>query len=412
MSPPETIAGNASAASSAARGSRTELEPVAPITALLERPERYGFFQAVRLLYRNHGLPNRRGGVEHDPVKFGAAVSLAFPAGELADLKKVPASTGNGSPPMADPTSSIVEPLMATRYSMIVNFMGLTGPLGALPRHYSEWLIARQQARDHAGREFLDIFNHRLIQLFWLAWSKHRPDVTLEFRHDQGLLRYVYDLVGMGTPALSKKLSLPQSKTATDTSHGTSAGLASTPRTAPSSTPLPSSALAYYSGIIAQRPHSAGALARVIGDIVSAPVRAQSCLGTWQCMPAGERTRLGTANARLADGCVLGQHYWDRQTTLQLVVGPLDLQHFKSLLPTGPMLAGVVEVCRFMTGMALDLRLKLELRADAVTPIRLGGKPSDAARLGWNTWLSGRRGGNPADECSFHFSAMGGQSWR
>ena len=70
-----------------------------------------------------------------------------------------------------------------------------------------------------------------------------------------------------------------------------------------------------------------------------------------------------------------------------------------------------MELVRFLTGLALDLRIRLSLRADEVPPLRLGATTADRPQLGWNTWLRGRSDPRPANDCEFHFSAMGGQSW-
>ncbi|HEY9541987.1 MAG TPA: type VI secretion system baseplate subunit TssG, partial [Luteimonas sp.] len=150
---------------------------------------------------------------------------------------------------------------------------------------------------------------------------------------------------------------------------------------------------------------------QVVGDLLGAAVRAQGCFGSWQHIPRRDRTRLGRSAHALGGGCVLGSRYWDRQTTLQLRIGPLDRKRFQTLLPSGALLADVVELTRFLTGLALDLRIKLALRADQVPRIALGARGDDAPRLGWNTWLGGRRSPAPADEVEFRFSAMGGESW-
>lgn len=342
------------------------LRALAPLQALSERPWDFAFFQAVRLMYRAHGLPPRLGASTPDRLRFAAPPSLSFPPGEIAGL-----TTGDDG-----------------RATLAVNFLGLTGPSGVLPRHYTEWLIARRQLRDPAARDFLDLFNHRLIGLFWRAWAKHRIDVNREFDTGLGVLRYVYDLVGVGTPALYARVK-------TDTP--------ATPR--PAASPgLPGAALGYFSGLIAQRPHGSASIARVVADVTGAEVAVTGCHGTLQPVPHADRTRLGCRAHALGASCVLGSVLWDRQTTLRVRIGPLDRARFESLLPCGALLASMVELLRFLTGLALDLHVKLALRAADVSPARLGG--SDAARLGWNTWLAGRRGTAAADECEFHFSGL------
>jgi len=350
------------------------LLPHAPLDALMAEPERYSFFQAVRLLYRAHGMPPRAGvSSAHDALRFTVPPSLNFPPCELQSLDR--ATQDDSESP---------------RYTMSVNFLGLTGPSGVLPRHYTEWLMAQQKARDPASRDFLDIFNHRLLSLFWRAWAKHRTELSQEFAGEKGgggsgVLRHIYDLIGLGTPALHALVE-PRA------------------RGGSTKTKLPAAALGYYSGLVAQHPHGVGALAQVIGDVVDAPVEVIGCHGTWQRIPPRDRTRLGKTNQRFGDGCVLGSRFWDRQTTVRVRIGPMRLRGFDALLPQRELLGAVVELLRFLTGLALDLEIQLVLQAEAVPRARLGG--ARAARLGWNSWLAGRRSERPADECHFVFTGL------
>src|SRR5215211_4879702 len=82
--------------------------------SLLENPTAVGFFQAIRLLERAH--PDRAPVGEFaepgaEVVHFAVPPSTAFPASEIQTL----------------------EDLTAPTRRMLVNFMGLTGPLGVLP---------------------------------------------------------------------------------------------------------------------------------------------------------------------------------------------------------------------------------------------------------------------------------------
>ncbi|MBK9668557.1 MAG: type VI secretion system baseplate subunit TssG [Thermomonas sp.] len=346
-------------------------DPMQPaIDRLLNDPGRFGFFQAVRLLYSVGGFDGRGTGARPGPLRFTTPASLSFPPSELHSIAQADAST-----------------------RVCVNFFGLTGPSGVLPRTYTELLIARKQVqRDQSAQEFFDLFNHRLVSLFWLAWAKHRPEIGRQFGFNNSVYRYLEHIVGLGTPALQARL------------HPTRRG--ATPVK-----PLPSAALSYFSGLIAQRPHGERAIAQVVSAVVAAPVLATGCLGTWQDIAADARTRLGRGNHRLGAGCVLGTRYWDRQTTLRLTIGPIDRARFNALLPRGARLADIIELTRFLTGLALDLRIRLSLRADQVPPLRLGARDQDRPQLGWNTWLRGRSDPRPANDCEFHFSALGGQSW-
>src|SRR5262249_53650386 len=120
----------------------------------------FDFFQAVRLLERVQ--PQRRpvgrpGSPRDEIVRFRARLSLAFPPSPIYELIR--------------PGENIAP-------AMTVNFLGLTGPSGVLPRCYTERLLI--QDRDFRGperyslRAWFDLFNHRMISLFYRAWEKYR----------------------------------------------------------------------------------------------------------------------------------------------------------------------------------------------------------------------------------------------
>src|ERR1700709_1322972 len=95
-------------------------------TRLRDEPYRVGFFQAVRVLERLHherqpvGFDSPPGS---EAVRFHAHQSMSFPPSEIFSLTISP----EGEAP-AD---------------MTVAFLGLTGPSGALPRHYTEMMLDR-----------------------------------------------------------------------------------------------------------------------------------------------------------------------------------------------------------------------------------------------------------------------------
>ncbi len=62
---------------------------------------------------------------------------------------------------------------------MFVNFMGLSAAVGALPHVYTDFLLERAKAKDRGPGDFFDLFNHRIISLFYRAWQKYRFYVAL-----------------------------------------------------------------------------------------------------------------------------------------------------------------------------------------------------------------------------------------
>ncbi|MEI9971812.1 MAG: type VI secretion system baseplate subunit TssG [Ignavibacteriota bacterium] len=85
---------------------------------------------------------------------------------------------------------------------MIVNFMGLVGPLGALPNYVTELIAARQRAKDHTMLAFFNIFNHRLTSFFFQAWEKNHFIVSYERDHSDPFTAALYSLIGFGTKGI------------------------------------------------------------------------------------------------------------------------------------------------------------------------------------------------------------------
>jgi len=79
-------------------------------------------------------------------------------------------------------------------------FHGPDRPQGLLPLYYSALVRERLRARDSALREFLDIFNHRAVSLFYQAWEKFRFTVAYERGDDDRLSPHLMDCWGWERP--------------------------------------------------------------------------------------------------------------------------------------------------------------------------------------------------------------------
>ncbi|MEO7651273.1 MAG: type VI secretion system baseplate subunit TssG, partial [Bryobacteraceae bacterium] len=183
---------------------------------LFQHGYEFDFFQAVRLLTligkgrRGVGRAERP---DNEVARFGAHLTLSFPPSPVHDIVE------NKDGP----------------HAVTVAAFGLTGTQGVLPHFYTEHMIMRHLMRDDAMAAFLDLFNHRLMSFFYRAWEKHHPVIGYEQKAATGRVpdnftQYLFDLVGMGTPGLRGRLSIPDE------------------------------ALLYYGGLVAQRPHSAAAV--------------------------------------------------------------------------------------------------------------------------------------------------------
>jgi type VI secretion system protein ImpH len=179
---------------------------------LLEQPHRFDFFQAMRLLEKiarqEAGEQGEARSVGYDgppdreAVRLRVLCSRNFPAGEVYSIVDRKRDSGKQTGPRD------------ARFAMVVSFMGLFGPNGVLPLHYTQTILDRVRRKDYALRDFIDLFHHRLISMFYRAWEKYRFPIALEraqaergknFRRD-AFTQSLYSLIGLGTKGLESRL--------------------------------------------------------------------------------------------------------------------------------------------------------------------------------------------------------------
>jgi type VI secretion system protein ImpH len=269
---------------------------------------------------------------------------MAFPASAVHDIERVPDSP--------DPVR------------MTVAFLSLTGTQGVLPFFYTEYMIARKAAKDDTLAAFLDLFNHRLVSLFYRAWEKHHAPILYEQAAIRGtrpdrFTQNLFDVIGMGTNGLRGRMQLPDES------------------------------LLRYAGLIAQRPHSASGIRGILRDYFAVPVEIDQCVGSWYDLEDSDRSYLAPEmdRSQLGVAAFIGEQVWDQQARFRLRVGPVNLERFLDLLPEGRTMARFVEFTRYLVGQALAFDVQIFLRAEDVPYCRLADDGFDAPRLGWLGWL-------------------------
>lgn len=303
---------------------------------------RFQFFQAVRLLERMN--PEKKTvGLDGPPadevVRFRSRVTLEFPASQIYEV--VPKSNDEGDLPA----------------EMVVAFMGLAGPVGILPNPYTELLLERTRYKDTALRDFLDLFNHRMISLFYRAWEKFYFPVAYERGTKNPFTELIYNLIGMGTGGLRGRLDLPDE------------------------------VLLFYGGLVAQKPCSSSALEAILSDYFGVPVTARQFAGQWLDIDEGSLTRLGAANSALGENTIIGFRFLDHQSKFRLQIGPLDYEQFLDFLPNGSAFQPAAQLTRCLVGMEFDFDLQLVLKAGEVPVCQIASEGPAPPMLGWTTWL-------------------------
>jgi type VI secretion system protein ImpH len=338
----------------------------------------FDFFQATRLLEAL--APGRPFGGPDEPVRFRAWQSLSFPPSAVAGL---------------EPPGSASAPAVMT-----VAFLGLTGPSGVLPRHYTELLI--RLLRDARGpertalRDWLDLFNHRLLTLFYSAWRKYRFWLAYE-RHGprqaqpDPFTQALRSLTGLGIPGLRDRLRV------TDAVGGREHVLAA----------VDDQAVLFYSGLFAHRPRCAAGLNAILADYFRLPARVLQFQGQWLQLDESNRSRLSGANSTLGSDLVVGQRVWDVQNKLRVRLGPLPYRQFQALLPDrapvpgGKTFFSLLHLVRLYVGPELDVDVQLVPRAEEVPECQLPESTADGPRLGWDAWLTSQSMTRDPEEAVF-----------
>ena len=154
-----------------------------------KEPWRFDFFSVMRRLERiNRDRPRIGDSAarREEYVTLGQDPYLDFPASNLSRV--VP----DGQ-----------------RLKIFVKFLGLLGPQGALPLTTTEESLGWHLMRDEAFPRFLDLFNHRFIQLFFRAWADARPIAQHDRPRDDRFIAYIGSLIGVGSTPLRDLDSVP-----------------------------------------------------------------------------------------------------------------------------------------------------------------------------------------------------------
>ena len=155
---------------------------------------------------------------------------------------------------------------------------------------------------------FYDMFHHRLISLFYLAWKKYRfPENYLSGAKDR-LSRHLFSLIGLGTPGLSGRMGLPEES------------------------------LLFYSGLLSRTVPSALAIEATVEYLSGVRAWVEQFINRMLPLGVEDQTQVGAANSRLGEDTVCGSFVWENQTKFRVNLGPMHYRQFLDFIPTGKLL--------------------------------------------------------------------------
>lgn len=297
-----------------------------------EEPWRFDFFAVMRWLERSNPHLPRIGdaaALRDEYARLGQDPYMDFPASTLSKF----------------------QPLERGGSRILTKFLGLLGPQGALPLSTTEesynWLLMQ----DDAFPRFLDIINHRFLQLFFRAWADARPvaqhDKPLEDRFEA----YVGAPIGLGSPLFRNLDSVADH------------------------------AKLGFAGLLGAQAKSASRLRAVIRGYFHVQVEVQEFVGSRLALEEADRSRLGSA--ALGVDTLVGATFYSVQDKIRIRVYVADMKAYRRFLPEGDFCEPLVDIVFFYIGDELDWDLEIAIPAKSVEPVKLGR----SGELGWTSWV-------------------------
>jgi type VI secretion system protein ImpH len=319
------------------------------IESLIANPKKFDFFRAVRLIEAQHADRPRLGtsiDVRDDSVRFGQHPSLGFACSTV---------------------ESFIEGGGEEAHRLFVNFVGMFGPNGPLPLHFTDYARDREvNAKDETLAAFLNIFHHRILSLFFRAWAVNQKAVDLDRPEHANFPRYIGSFFGLGMPELRHRDAIADW------------------------------AKLYYSGWLAGQSRCADGLESILRDFFQMPVRILTFVGHWLLLSEesicrlGERPETGT----LGYSAVIGSRVWDCQLKFRVRIGPVSLDQLQRLLPGTDTNVRLQCWVRGYSGDEHLWDMQVVLKKEEVPAIQLG----TSGLLGWTSWLKSRPSERDAED--------------
>jgi type VI secretion system protein ImpH len=298
-------------------------------------PWRFDYFVVMRQMERVFDKMPRIGDSavrREEFVHLGQDPFMDFPAANLARVNR-----------------SDAKPL-----EVFVKFLGMLGPQGALPLSTTEEAYHYVLAQDDAFSRFLDIFNHRFLQLFFRAWADSRPIAQHDRPTHDRFIAYIGSSIGLGTAPYQNLDSLNDA------------------------------AKLGFAGLLGAQAKSASRLGSAICGLFRVEAEVEEFVGSRLELETAEWTILGRRYNLLGGDALIGRSIFSVQDKIRIRVFTRDLTQYVRFLPTGDLCEPLTDLVFFYNGEQLDWDVELAVRTGAAEPVRLGR----FGQLGWTTWLA------------------------
>ena len=315
-------------------------------------PDHLTYLQAAAPEARRHGVFGLLRKAEARAPGLPRIGRSRLPQQNVADLAHEPS--------LEFPSATVdrIEPGWGGRMRIRTLFMGLTGPMGALPIHLTEYAFyeARSSGKRPFGR-FLDLLTGRMLQFFYRAWAESQPAAQADRPDDDRYAAMLGALSGIGVAPSAKMAAVDRELTWKD--------------------------YLRYAGLLASR-RSAAVIEDGVSHVLRTPVRITEFVVRWRDINPKERTRLGAGGYNgLGVDAVLGERVCVAEDTFRVTVKAETFEDYRDFLPGRPRHRMMREMLDMLKPSQLDWEIELEMDEVDIPPARLDG----AFKLGLDAWM-------------------------
>lgn len=252
------------------------------------------------------------------------------------------------------------------RLKVLVSFMGLFGGMGALPDYFTDEILTDPEEHS-ALRDFLDIFNHRVLEGLFLIWRKYQifleKGVDAQNSINQDFDRFLCSLAGISGEEKDRSLHMR-------------------------------CLMRHHFALFHRRERTLLGLSQLLKNFFSAyTFHFQEHKPRYIRIPSEQRAKMPPAG-RVVLGAqgnfLVGSRMEDINGKFDLTVADLDYESYMRFLPGGDLATVLHEIVHAFTEDRWECGLVLELKASEVPRLQLGDRILSA-----NCWLLSRPSDTP-----------------
>lgn len=311
--------------------------------SLRDNPLKWGYFQAVRNLdsiYYTRDKAHRRTGeadtLRGEAVRYKQKPFFGFKDSEIDEF----AVTAEKSPA-----------------SLYVNFLGLWGTNSPLPLVFTEYAFNRAKHQDDSTLiNFMDIFHHRMLSLFYKAWAINQQSVNADRKDDDKFSKYLSSIIG-----------LRAFHTVKDTS------------------PLSLYSRIYFSGHLMRCMPNISNLSAILSDYFKTKAEVKPFMVEHKNIPVEDRFYLSrkNRNGMLGKNIAIGEKFITSMMKFRVVLGPMNLINYMKMFPGKNGYLQLVNWVKYYVAGEFTFDIQLILNYSEVPAMSLG----KIGTLGCACWL-------------------------